>query len=158
VVSSTQLAREGQLNTVTVDPAHARPASASRLGKGNVFQMPGSPYWYIRYSINGRQIRESTHSPDRAVAENLLEQRLAECERRRAQQQTHRMARAMFERFSELTLVRAAQNFCTADSCYTPYCVLVNLALKDIVRRPRRPKDAACVVLPHARAFGGRIG
>lgn len=47
-------------------------------GMGGVIQVPGSKNWYIIYRVNGRQIKESSGSPDKAVAEKLLNRRLAE--------------------------------------------------------------------------------
>ena len=46
-------------------------------GKG-VFKKSNSKRWWIRYSVRGKQFRESSGSEDRKVAERLLKRRLQE--------------------------------------------------------------------------------
>ena len=46
-------------------------------GRGSIYHN-GSAVWWIKFSDRGRAIRESSHSLDYAVAEKLLERRLAE--------------------------------------------------------------------------------
>ncbi len=47
-------------------------------GTGSIGNIRGSNNLYIWYRVNGRQIRESSSSPDRGVAEKLLQRRLGE--------------------------------------------------------------------------------
>ncbi|MGA7558277.1 MAG: tyrosine-type recombinase/integrase [Terriglobales bacterium] len=48
-------------------------------GSGSIYQN-GSSVWWIKFYSRGRAHRESSHSPDRKVAEKLLKRRLAEVE------------------------------------------------------------------------------
>jgi integrase len=45
-------------------------------GEGSVFNMPGSAYWWIGYSVNGKRVRESAHTAKRADALKMLRERL----------------------------------------------------------------------------------
>lgn len=47
-------------------------------GTGSILRLPGSKNWYVFYRVNGRQIRESSHSPVKQVAIRLLQKRLDE--------------------------------------------------------------------------------
>jgi integrase len=47
-------------------------------GTGSVGLVAGSKNYYIWYRVNGRQIRESSGSPDEVAAEKLLQKRLVE--------------------------------------------------------------------------------
>jgi integrase len=47
-------------------------------GDGSVYQRKGSPAFWIRFSANGREQRESSKSTDEKVARKLLKRRLAE--------------------------------------------------------------------------------
>lgn len=90
----------------TVDPETTQPASARRLwDTGRVYRREGSPYWWIYYRVNCRSVFESSKSTGRDVAEKLLEERLCERNRNRALRQKKRMARRMFEEFTDITLV-----------------------------------------------------
>src|ERR1700730_17529899 len=42
---------------------------------GSIITRPGTDNLYIRYRVNGRQIQEATGTPDRGVAEALLQKR-----------------------------------------------------------------------------------
>ncbi|MGA2965907.1 MAG: hypothetical protein ABSD64_06825 [Terriglobales bacterium] len=48
-------------------------------GSGSIYQN-GSAVWWIKFYVRGIGRRESSHSPDRKVAEKLLKRRLAEVE------------------------------------------------------------------------------
>ena len=48
-------------------------------GSGSIYQN-GSAVWWIKFYVRGIARRESSHSPDRKVAEKLLKRRLAEVE------------------------------------------------------------------------------
>ena len=50
-------------------------------GSGCVLQVKGSACWYIAYYAHGKQIRESSGSPVKAVAERLLRTRLGELDK-----------------------------------------------------------------------------
>jgi integrase len=45
---------------------------------GHIFQRPRSPYWQIRYTVDGKRITESTGSTNAREAEKLLRTRQAE--------------------------------------------------------------------------------
>lgn len=47
-------------------------------GMGRVFGRKGSAHWWVSYYVRGREIRESSRSPERQVAERLLKQRRRE--------------------------------------------------------------------------------
>src|SRR5215469_10152803 len=47
-------------------------------GTGCVYPRPDSSVWWIKYSRNGKDFRESTHTTNKRKAEALLKQRLAE--------------------------------------------------------------------------------
>jgi hypothetical protein len=47
-------------------------------GTGCVYQRPDSSVWWIKYSRNGKDFRESTHTDNKRKAERLLKQRVAE--------------------------------------------------------------------------------
>lgn len=47
-------------------------------GQGCITRIANSPYWYILYYHDGRQVRESTKSTDKKEAERLLQIRLGE--------------------------------------------------------------------------------
>jgi len=47
-------------------------------GMGRVFQRKHSAHWWLSYYHRGREVRESSGSPDRKQAEKLLRQRLRE--------------------------------------------------------------------------------
>jgi integrase len=47
-------------------------------GSGSIGNVPGSPYLYIWYRVDGRLIRESTKSTSKEYAESLLQRRLGE--------------------------------------------------------------------------------
>lgn len=49
-----------------------------QYGTGGVIKLPGSRFWYILYRADGRQIRESSKSESKMVAEKLLQQRMGE--------------------------------------------------------------------------------
>ncbi len=49
-------------------------------GAGNIFKQPGSRFWWIRGSVNGREFRESSGSEDENVAYRLLRKRLGQKE------------------------------------------------------------------------------
>jgi hypothetical protein len=47
-------------------------------GQGSIGRVPGSQFWYIWYYTNsGQQVRESTRSTLKQVAQEMLNQRLA---------------------------------------------------------------------------------
>jgi integrase len=48
-------------------------------GSGSIYQN-GSAVWWVKFYVRGISHRESSHSPDRKVAEKLLKRRLAEVE------------------------------------------------------------------------------
>jgi integrase len=48
-------------------------------GSGSIYQN-GSAVWWVKFYVRGIARRESSHSPDRKVAEKLLKRRLAEVE------------------------------------------------------------------------------
>lgn len=48
---------------------------SNRRGLGSIFRRPGSPYWYIQYSANGRMVRESSGSDKHSDAQRLLKLR-----------------------------------------------------------------------------------
>ena len=48
-------------------------------GSGSIYQN-GSSVWWVKFYVRGIARRESSHSPDRKVAEKLLKRRLAEVE------------------------------------------------------------------------------
>jgi integrase len=50
----------------------------TRRPKGCIYQRPDSSVWWIKYSLNGKSFRESTHSENRRKAVKLLERRLGE--------------------------------------------------------------------------------
>jgi site-specific recombinase XerD len=54
-------------------PIEERPERADRREFGHVYQRGRT--WWIRYRVNGREHRESSHSTSRRQAERLLEQR-----------------------------------------------------------------------------------
>lgn len=45
---------------------------------GHLYRRPGSPFWWVRYRVNGRTYRESTHSTSERKATDLLTQRRIE--------------------------------------------------------------------------------
>ena len=45
-------------------------------GLGRVFQRKGSKNWQVEYWVRGTQVRESSGSPRRRVAQHLLKRRL----------------------------------------------------------------------------------
>lgn len=45
-------------------------------GEGSVFQVPGSANWWLAYSVNGKRVRESSESPKRGAALDMLHDRL----------------------------------------------------------------------------------
>jgi integrase len=47
-------------------------------GTGCMYQRPDSPLWWIKYSINGKPFRESSHSTNQRKAQKLLQKRLGE--------------------------------------------------------------------------------
>lgn len=47
-------------------------------GQGRVFKRKHSAHWWLSYYVRGREIRESSGSPDRKVAERLLKHRRKE--------------------------------------------------------------------------------
>ena len=47
-------------------------------GFGKIFKRPGSPYWYIGWSVGGKFYRRSTRSTNKAVARRLLKKKLGE--------------------------------------------------------------------------------
>lgn len=47
-------------------------------GTGCIFQMKGSPFYWIKYHRNGIPIRESSHSTDKNLAGKLLRKRMGE--------------------------------------------------------------------------------
>src|SRR5260370_39631534 len=49
--------------------------AAGQDGKGRIFKR-GGRVWWIQYYIHGQQVRESSHSDKKAVAEKLLMKRL----------------------------------------------------------------------------------
>lgn len=51
---------------------------SKRRPKGCIYQRPDSSVWWIKYSLNGKSFRESTHSENRRKAVKLLERRLGE--------------------------------------------------------------------------------
>src|ERR1035437_5784973 len=53
--------------------AEGKPAIKS---PGRVFQRKGSSYWWIGYSLDGQEYRESTHTTDLQQAEKFLKHRL----------------------------------------------------------------------------------
>ncbi|MGA3316220.1 MAG: site-specific integrase [Candidatus Korobacteraceae bacterium] len=53
--------------------AEGKPAIKS---PGRVFQRKGSSYWWIGYSLDGQEFRESTHTADLRQAEKFLKHRL----------------------------------------------------------------------------------
>src|SRR5439155_9103647 len=58
------------------------PSMAKRQGVGRIYRQRSRhtkkalPTWWIRYCVHGEERRESSHSPDRTVARNLLRRRL----------------------------------------------------------------------------------
>jgi hypothetical protein len=46
-------------------------------GSGCVLKLANSRNWYISFYVNGKQLRESTGSESKSVAEALLRKRLA---------------------------------------------------------------------------------
>jgi integrase len=55
-----------------------RRKTVRQRGSGSILRLPGSLNWYIFYRVNGRQIRESSHSHVKQVALALLWRRLDE--------------------------------------------------------------------------------
>ena len=51
---------------------------SKRRPKGCIYQRPDSSVWWIKYSLNGKSFRESTHSENRRKAVKLLDRRLGE--------------------------------------------------------------------------------
>jgi integrase len=49
-------------------------------GTGCIYQRPDSSVWWIKYSRNGKDFRESTHTDNKRKAEKMLKHRLAELE------------------------------------------------------------------------------
>ncbi len=47
-------------------------------GTGCIYQRPDSSVWWIKYSRNGKDFRESTHTDNKRKAERILKQRVAE--------------------------------------------------------------------------------
>src|SRR5262249_2494754 len=47
-------------------------------GSGGLFQKRASPTWWISYSVRGKLIRESAHSPKKSDGRKLLKKRLGE--------------------------------------------------------------------------------
>ena len=47
-------------------------------GSGNIYQQSGSALWWIKYYRNGTPHRESSHSPKKQVAIDLLKTRIGE--------------------------------------------------------------------------------
>jgi hypothetical protein len=70
-------------------------------GRGSVYQR--GTIWWLRYQVRGRSICESSRTTDRAVAEKILAQRIADRDRR----ETRRRARlaAAHHMSDELTMV-----------------------------------------------------
>src|SRR5690348_14849707 len=40
--------------------------------RGSLYKQPKSPYWWISYYVNGKQIRESTKTSDKKAAQKML--------------------------------------------------------------------------------------
>jgi len=51
---------------------------SKRRPKGCIYQRPDSSVWWIKYSLNGKSFRESTHSENKRKAVKLLDKRLGE--------------------------------------------------------------------------------
>lgn len=47
-------------------------------GTGSVYQRPDSAVWWIKYSVNGKPFRESSHSNKKQKAKDLLKKRMGE--------------------------------------------------------------------------------
>jgi hypothetical protein len=77
----------------------------ARRTRWPLYQGNSQGHWYIDYWISGRRCRESSHSADRAVAEQLLKARIRERNLRRGQPQKQIAAQRIFERFTKLTLI-----------------------------------------------------
>ena len=49
-----------------------------RHGDGTVYRRPGSPYWWVKFPVNGRPVYESTRTKDKPEAKRYLRRRLGE--------------------------------------------------------------------------------
>lgn len=49
-----------------------------KANSGPVFKRPKSRFWWIRYTVNGKQYKESTKSASKEVANDFYKQRMAE--------------------------------------------------------------------------------
>lgn len=47
-------------------------------GDGRIYRDPGSPFWYMAYYVNGRQVRQSTGELDESKAHRALRRRIAD--------------------------------------------------------------------------------
>src|SRR5205823_1010266 len=47
-------------------------------GDGRIMKYPGSRFWYMAYSVNGKEVRESTKQTDEQRARRVLRNKIAE--------------------------------------------------------------------------------
>jgi hypothetical protein len=50
----------------------------TRRDFGTIYRQRRSPYWWVRYRVDGKEYRESTESTDARAADKLLAKRQAE--------------------------------------------------------------------------------
>src|SRR5688572_12218891 len=59
-----------------VSVSEREPKPRRQRGTGRIWQI--GPIWYIQYYVHGRQVRETSRSDNRRIAERLLQRRLGE--------------------------------------------------------------------------------
>lgn len=112
-------------------------------GSGGLIQLRrkdgklASPYWYMLYWVNGRQIRESSKTASKMVAEALLRKRLSE--RDAGQKPAVDIAKVTYENLRDALLQEYEINGC-----------------KSLVRRVDGGPPYLPSVLPLDRFFAGR--
>ena len=73
----------------------------ANVSKGSLFRRPRSPYWFIKFWIDGKRHRESTETDDRSQALAYLRRRLDEARTGRLVETSQRVT---FEQMHELLL------------------------------------------------------
>src|SRR5262245_57476771 len=87
----------------TLPPSTPPPRSSAmaNVSKGSLFRRPRSPYWFIKFWMDGKRYRESTETDDREQSIEFLRKRLHEAKTGRLIEAPQRVT---FEQMHELLL------------------------------------------------------